>query len=66
MEDSKIIELLLSRNEDGIKRIDDTYGRRLRLSIGASRRKAHGKVGLALAGIALDNCQLSKWDIGKP
>ena len=30
-----------------------------RLSIGASRRKAHGKVGLALAGIALDNCQLS-------
>ena len=37
-----------------------------RLSIGASRRKAHGKVGLALAGIALDNCQLSKWDIGKP
>ena len=29
MEDSKIIELLLSRNEDGIKRIDDTYGRRL-------------------------------------
>ena len=37
-----------------------------RLSIGASRRKAHGKVGRALAGIALDNCQLSKWDIGKP
>ena len=37
-----------------------------RLSIGASRRKAHGKVGLALARIALDNCQLSKWDIGKP
>ena len=29
MEDSKIIELLLSRNEDGIKQIDDTYGRRL-------------------------------------
>ena len=25
-----------------------------------------GKVGLALAGIALNNCQLSKWDIGKP
>ena len=37
-----------------------------RLSIGASRRKAHGKVGLALAGIALDNCQLSKGDIRKP
>ena len=37
-----------------------------RLSIGASRRKAHGKVGLALAGIALNNCQLSEWDIRKP
>ena len=37
-----------------------------RLSIGASRRKTHSKVGLALAGIALNNCQLSKWDIGKP
>ena len=34
-----------------------------RLSIGASRRKAHGKVGLALAGIALDNCQLSGKDL---
>lgn len=29
MEDSKIIELLFNRNEDGIKRMDDTYGRRL-------------------------------------
>ena len=29
MEDSKIIELLFARNEDGIKQIDDTYGRRL-------------------------------------
>lgn len=29
MEDSKIIELLLARNEDGIKHMDDTYGRRL-------------------------------------
>ena len=37
-----------------------------RLSIGASRRKAHGKVGLALAGVALYNRQLSKGDIGKP
>lgn len=29
MEDSKIIDLLLARNEDGIKHMDDTYGRRL-------------------------------------
>ena len=29
MEDSKIIELLFARNEDGIKHMDDTYGRRL-------------------------------------
>jgi len=29
MEDTKIIELLLARNEDGIKHMDDTYGRRL-------------------------------------
>jgi len=29
MEDGKIIELLLSRNEDGIRHMDDTYGRRL-------------------------------------
>lgn len=29
MEDSKIIEMLLARNEDGIKHMDDTYGRRL-------------------------------------
>ena len=37
-----------------------------RLSVGASRRQTHGKVGLALAGVALDNRQLAKWDIGKP
>ena len=36
------------------------------LSVGASRRKTHGKVGLALAGVALYNRQLSKGDIGKP
>lgn len=29
MEDSKIIEMLLARNEDGIKHMDDTYGSRL-------------------------------------
>lgn len=29
MEDSKIIEMLLARNEDGIRHMDDTYGRRL-------------------------------------
>ena len=29
MEDSRIIEMLLARNEDGIKHMDDTYGRRL-------------------------------------
>lgn len=29
MEDSKIIEMLLARNENGIKHMDDTYGRRL-------------------------------------
>ncbi len=29
MEDSKIIDMLLARNEDGIKHMDDTYGRRL-------------------------------------
>lgn len=29
MDDSKIVELLFARNEDGIKHIDDTYGRRL-------------------------------------
>lgn len=29
MEDSKIIELFLARNEDAIKHTDDTYGRRL-------------------------------------
>lgn len=29
MEDSKIIELFFARNEDAIKRTDDTYGRRL-------------------------------------
>ena len=29
MEDSKIIELLFARNEDGIRHMDDTYGRRL-------------------------------------
>ena len=29
MEDSKIIELLFARSEDGIKHMDDTYGRRL-------------------------------------
>lgn len=29
MEDSKIIEMLLARDEDGIKHMDDTYGRRL-------------------------------------
>lgn len=29
MEDTKIIELLFLRNEDGIKQMDDTYGRRL-------------------------------------
>ena len=29
MEDSKIIELLFARNEDGIKHMDNTYGRRL-------------------------------------
>ena len=33
-----------------------------RLSVGASRRKTHGKVGLALAGIALYYRQLSKGD----
>ena len=37
-----------------------------RLSVGASRRKAHGKVGLALAGVALYDSQLSKGDIRKP
>lgn len=37
-----------------------------RLSIGASRRKTHGKVGLALAGVALYNRQLSKGNIRKP
>ena len=31
-----------------------------------SRRKTHGKVGLALAGIALYDRQLSKGDIRKP
>jgi len=36
------------------------------LSVGASRRKAHGKVGLALAGVALNDSQLSEWDIRKP
>ena len=36
------------------------------LSVGASRRKTHGKVGLALAGVALYDRQLSKGDIGKP
>ena len=29
MEDSNIIALLFERNEDGIKHLDDTYGRRL-------------------------------------
>ena len=29
MEDSKIIDLLFSRNEQGIRQMDDTYGRRL-------------------------------------
>jgi len=29
MEDSKIIELLFARSEDGIKHMDDAYGRRL-------------------------------------
>ena len=29
MEDSKIIELFLARNEDAIKHTDDTYGKRL-------------------------------------
>ena len=29
MEDSKIIELLFSRSEDGIRHMDDAYGRRL-------------------------------------
>lgn len=29
MEDNKIIELFLARNEDAIKHTDDTYGRRL-------------------------------------
>ena len=29
MEDSKIIELLFAKNEDGIRHMDDTYGRRL-------------------------------------
>lgn len=29
MEDGKIIEMLLARDEDGIKHMDDTYGRRL-------------------------------------
>lgn len=29
MNDSKIVELLFARNEDGIKHMDDTYGRRL-------------------------------------
>ena len=29
MEDSKIIELLFARNEDGINHMDDTYCRRL-------------------------------------
>ena len=29
MEDGKIIELLFARSEDGIKHMDDTYGRRL-------------------------------------
>ena len=37
-----------------------------RLSIGASRRKTHGKVGFALAGVALYDGQLSEWDIRKP
>jgi len=36
------------------------------LSVGASRRKTHGKVGLALARVALYDRQLSKGDIGKP
>ena len=36
------------------------------LSVGASRRKTHGKVCLALAGVALYDGQLSKWDIRKP
>ena len=36
------------------------------LSVGASRRKTHGKVGLALAGVALYDRQLSKGDIRKP
>ena len=29
MDDNKIVELLFARNEDGIKHMDDTYGRRL-------------------------------------
>ena len=29
MEDSNIIDLLFARNEDGIKHMDDTYGKRL-------------------------------------
>ena len=37
-----------------------------RLSVGASRRQLHGEVGLALAGVALDDGQLPKGDVGKP
>ena len=29
MDENKIVELLFARNEDGIKHMDDTYGRRL-------------------------------------
>ena len=36
------------------------------LSVGTGCRQPHGKVGLALAGIALDNGQLPKRDIGEP
>ena len=61
----RIAQTVLGGLIDDIERLKGFHTGQ-RLSIGASRRKAHGKVGLALAGIALDNCQLSKWDIRKP
>ena len=60
-----IAQTVLGGLIDDIKRLN-CFHTGQGLSVGASRRKTHGKVGLSLAGVALYDRQLSKGDIRKP
>ena len=60
-----IAQTVLGGLIDDIKRLN-CFHTGQGLSVGASRRKTHGKVGLSLAGVTLYDRQLSKGDIRKP